>query len=121
MTFAHDKLIHCAVMLAAVNLAAMVASPSFAQPQTDRFDALANAPFSENRPTPETIELLKDKLLFQQRVTPLAIHASPALRPRPRLSRPQASRPWAASLPFARPRADAAWETRQIARFCMQM
>jgi hypothetical protein len=34
--------------------------------ETQRFDAVANAPFSENRPTPETIKLLKDELLFQR-------------------------------------------------------
>jgi hypothetical protein len=36
--------------------------------QSGRYDALANAPMVENRPTPETARLLKDELLFQQAV-----------------------------------------------------
>jgi hypothetical protein len=32
----------------------------------DRFDALANSPMIENRPTPETTQVLKDELLFQR-------------------------------------------------------
>lgn len=31
-----------------------------------RFDELANLPFSENRPTPETAKILRDELLFQR-------------------------------------------------------
>jgi hypothetical protein len=62
MTSAREKLIRCA----AIGLAAVVAAPCLAQAQAGRFDALANAPFSENRPTPETIELLKDELIFQR-------------------------------------------------------
>ena len=45
-------------------LAASVAVPALAQ--TDRYDALANSPMFENRPTPETAKLLKDELLFQR-------------------------------------------------------
>jgi len=37
-----------------------------AEAQSNRYDDLANAPFSENRPTPETSKLLKDELLFQR-------------------------------------------------------
>jgi hypothetical protein len=49
---------------------------SFAQ--TDRYDALANAPFVENRPSPETATLLKDELLFQ-RATQTYLWALPLL------------------------------------------
>jgi hypothetical protein len=45
-------------------LVASVTSPVWAQ--SDRYDALANSPMSENRPTPETGKLLKDELLFQR-------------------------------------------------------
>jgi hypothetical protein len=41
-----------------------IAAPASAQ--TDRYDALANSPMFENRPTPETAKLLKDELLFQR-------------------------------------------------------
>jgi hypothetical protein len=34
--------------------------------QTDRFDRLANLPFHEGRPTPETAQILRDELLFQR-------------------------------------------------------
>ena len=34
--------------------------------QDSRFDELANAPFSENRPTSETAKFLEDELLFQR-------------------------------------------------------
>ena len=34
--------------------------------QTDRYDALANSPMAENRPTPETAATLKDELLFER-------------------------------------------------------
>jgi hypothetical protein len=34
--------------------------------QLDRFDALANSPMVENRPTVETTQVLKDELLFQR-------------------------------------------------------
>jgi hypothetical protein len=51
--------------LAVVSVAA-IGSANCAIAQSDRYDALANAPFSENRPTPETSKLLKDELLFQR-------------------------------------------------------
>jgi hypothetical protein len=35
-------------------------------PPDRRFDELANAPFAENRPTPETARALRDELLFQR-------------------------------------------------------
>jgi hypothetical protein len=53
-------------------------SPSLAQAEAGRYDALAHAPFSENRPTPETIELLKDELLFQ-RATQTYLWAMPLI------------------------------------------
>ena len=37
-----------------------------AQAQMERYEALANSPMVENRPTPETAKLLKDELLFQR-------------------------------------------------------
>ena len=51
-------------VLAALMLGSCLAMPAFAQ--TDRYDALANSPMLENRPTPETARLLKDELLFQR-------------------------------------------------------
>jgi hypothetical protein len=74
MIVARDKLIR----YAAVSLAAMIASPSFAAAQADRFDTLADAPFAENRPTPETRMLLKDELLFQ-RATQTHLWAMPLI------------------------------------------
>jgi hypothetical protein len=48
--------------------AALICAVAFtsAQAQTTRFDALANAPFKENRPTKETAQTLRDELLFQR-------------------------------------------------------
>jgi hypothetical protein len=37
-----------------------------ASAQTARFDTLADLPFAENRPTPETAQTLRDELLFQR-------------------------------------------------------
>jgi hypothetical protein len=51
-------------VFAIVLLVGSVAVPALAQ--TDRYDALANSPMFENRPTPETTKLLKDELLFQR-------------------------------------------------------
>ena len=50
----------CTLLLATLSLATL------GQAQTDRYDALANSPMFENRPTPETAKLLKDELLFQR-------------------------------------------------------
>ena len=49
---------------AAAVIGAAISQSSAAQ--TTRFDALADSPMSENRPTPETAKLLKDELLFQR-------------------------------------------------------
>ena len=37
-----------------------------AQAQMSRFDALAETPFQENRPTAESAALLRDELIFQR-------------------------------------------------------
>ena len=44
----------------------MLGYATFAVAQSQHFEELSNAPFSENRPTPETSKLLKDELLFQR-------------------------------------------------------
>jgi hypothetical protein len=46
--------------------------------QTGRYKALADPPFVENRPTPETAKLLKDELLFQ-RATQIYLWALPLI------------------------------------------
>ena len=68
---------HCALQVAAIGLAAIGFVP-LAQAQADRYDALANAPFSENRPTPDTATMLKDELLFQ-RATQTYLWAMPLI------------------------------------------
>jgi hypothetical protein len=47
-------------------LPCIVCLSTYAQAQTNRYDALANSPMVENRPTAETSKLLKDELLFQR-------------------------------------------------------
>ena len=47
-------------------LVAVLLTPVFALAQQDRFEALANSPTFENRPTPESAEKLMDELLFQR-------------------------------------------------------
>lgn len=49
---------------AAAVIGAAISQSSAAQ--TTRFDALADSPMSENRPTPDTAKLLKEELLFQR-------------------------------------------------------
>jgi hypothetical protein len=66
------KIVGIVVLLAAASLG----TP--AQAQSDRYDALANSAFVENRPTPETIKLLKDELLFQ-RATQTYLWAMPLI------------------------------------------
>jgi hypothetical protein len=53
-------------LAAAALIVAPVAVTANAQAQADRFDTLANAPFEQNRPTPETAKTLMDELEFQQ-------------------------------------------------------
>ena len=47
-------------------LFATLSLTTLAHAQADRYDALANSPMFENRPTAETSKLLKDELLFQR-------------------------------------------------------
>ena len=63
----------CASLIAAVGFATV------AHAQTDRYDALANSPMAENRPTPETSKLLKDELLFK-RATQTYLWALPLIK-----------------------------------------
>lgn len=44
----------------------LVLTTSLTQAQMSRFDALANPPFEENRPTADSAALLRDELLFQR-------------------------------------------------------
>jgi hypothetical protein len=57
---ARNKIAGIAILLVASGLVAT------AQAQTNRYEALANSPTFENRPTPETAKLLKDELLFER-------------------------------------------------------
>ena len=57
---------HASRLLQTVVLVAAIGSANCVVAQSNRYDDLANAPFSENRPTPETSKLLKDELLFQR-------------------------------------------------------
>jgi hypothetical protein len=59
-------------------LLAIISSSTFVQAQTDRYEALANSPMVENRPTAETAKLLKDELLFQ-RATQIYLWALPLI------------------------------------------
>ena len=67
-----EKTALIATMVAAVGL------PTLASAQMDRYDALANSPMAENRPTPETAKLLRDELLFQ-RATQTYLWAMPLI------------------------------------------
>ena len=58
------KLPHLAAALACAT--GLICLSSQAQAQESRFDELANLPFKENRPTTETIQTLRDELLFQR-------------------------------------------------------
>src|SRR5262245_53664666 len=60
-------LLRAIARLGVVTLGILVVLVGFVQAgELDRFDALANSPMVENRPTPETSKLLKDELLFQR-------------------------------------------------------
>lgn len=54
------------------------AQQATAQQAQDRFDALANLPFEQNRPTKQTAQTLKDELLFQ-RATQVYLWAMPLI------------------------------------------
>ena len=49
-----------------VVIAVMLLAPMLASAQEDRFQALANSLFANDRPTAETARLLSDELLFQR-------------------------------------------------------
>ena len=55
----------CILSLSAL-VSATVMVTGMAYGQSTRFDALANLPFEQNRPTPETAKTLMDELEFQQ-------------------------------------------------------
>ena len=55
-----------------------IGATASAHAQTDRYEALANSPMIENRPTSETAKLLKDELLFQ-RATQIYLWALPLI------------------------------------------
>ena len=55
---------HRLAALISVIATAMPATQALAE--TTRFDALANAPFVDNRPTAETAQTLREELLFQR-------------------------------------------------------
>lgn len=59
-----NSLRHLRTLTAALTACASIAST--AQAQSSRFDELANAPFTENRPGNETAQMLRDELLFQR-------------------------------------------------------
>ena len=52
-----------------ISIAAMIAIvgfPTLGYAQMEHYDALANSPMAENRPTAATAKLLRDELLFQR-------------------------------------------------------
>ena len=57
---------HHVLAAATLVLMAAVAGPVSVRAQADRFEALADLPFQENRPTAETAKTLMDELLFQR-------------------------------------------------------
>ena len=72
MTAASRKVRGCVFVLAALIV------PTIAHSQADRYEALANSPMVENRPTSETSRLLKNELLFQ-RATQIYLWALPLI------------------------------------------
>ena len=54
------------ILTATLMFAAASALASQAFAQETQFDKLANLPFTENRPTKETAQTLRDELLFQR-------------------------------------------------------
>ena len=53
-------------IVAAALMSVLAFTTTVAHAQTTRFDELANLPFTENRPTKETAQTLRDELLFQR-------------------------------------------------------
>jgi hypothetical protein len=66
------------VALGIAALAATVTPIAISQAQPSRYDALANAPMKENRPTPDAAAMLKEELLFQ-RATQTYLWAMPLI------------------------------------------
>lgn len=65
--------------VASLALAAMALSlPALTHAQGSRYDALANAPFDKDYPTPDTTRTLRDELVFQ-RATQAYLWALPAI------------------------------------------
>ena len=61
------KTTHKQNLIAATIVCALaITGAQIADAQSSRFDALANAPFKENRPTKATAQTLRDELLFQR-------------------------------------------------------
>jgi hypothetical protein len=54
--------------LAGISAVVLVVAASFAHAQSSRFDALVDAPFKGDFPTPEAADLLNDELYFQRAV-----------------------------------------------------
>src|ERR1700756_1029947 len=54
------------ILSLSVLVSATITVTGMAYGQSSRFDALANLPFEQNRPTPETAKTLMDELAFQQ-------------------------------------------------------
>ncbi len=65
MTTRYQRPINLVVLISVI-ATAMPSAQAFAD--TTRFDALANAPFVENRPTAETAKTLREELLFQRAI-----------------------------------------------------
>ena len=59
----HKRNIFAAMIIAGLAMSGLTTQ---ALAQETRFDTLANLPFTENRPTKETAETLRDELLFQR-------------------------------------------------------
>jgi hypothetical protein len=54
------------LMLISAAIAGLLLPAGSASAQLPRFEALSSLPFAENRPTPETAQMLRDELLFQR-------------------------------------------------------
>src|SRR5262245_1789284 len=65
MTLARNRWRGGATLLVTAGLAIGFQATA-ARAQLDRYEALAGAPFSENRPTTEAAALLREELLFQR-------------------------------------------------------
>jgi hypothetical protein len=68
----------CAMKTGALAALVFIWATVSAHAQMERYDALANSPMVENRPTAETAKLLKDELLFQ-RATQIYLWALPLI------------------------------------------